>query len=45
MNGERGVGERDVLVKNENDLWTSWIERPSWFVASQPMMKNVVVNA
>ena len=39
------MGEKDVLVKNENDLSTSWIVRPSWFVASQPMMKNVVVNA
>jgi len=35
----------DVLVKKENDRRTSWIERPLWFVASQPMMKNVVVNA
>jgi hypothetical protein len=37
--------KEDVLVKKENDRRTSWIERPSWFVASQPMMKNVVVNA
>jgi hypothetical protein len=34
-----------VLVKKEKDLWTSWMLRPSWFVASQPMMKKVTVNA
>jgi len=41
----RGRRRRDVLVKKENDFRTSLAERPLCPLSSQPMMKNVTVNA
>lgn len=32
-------------VKKENDLWTSWMFRPSWFEASQPIMNMITAKA